>query len=847
MPVSTLEANPNVKYAVSAIAVNGTIELDPSSVQVAPATGQPTSSTETNYVDYYTFTGKAGDLMNFQVLSNTLSRTVNAIDPVVSLYDPTGKLIASNDDDFESLDPSLVDQVLPMDGKYTVEVSDVNLNQSGTYTLFLYRFAKGEDVSGPGSGSTLVGGSGSDQFIQDSGTDDVTPGASMTTVSLKIFSGTQQVTGPYQIEGGQTVQLMAVGYSSTYHDQLTYSLAPVPDGKGGSLAYPTGVTIDATTGAIQWPTADASGAYFVQVTVTSGADGETASTNLKIDVETGPTANAQTVNVAENSTTDPIALTATDPMNLSLTYSFQYSGSGSLVQSGNGPMLTYTPANGFVGQDSFTFTAMNADGAASAPATVTINVAAPPTAQTQTVTFAENSSNDTITVRATDSNSPSQTPLTYAIVQTVGHGTLTQSSSGSASFTYTPTSGYYGADSFTFTATNQAGATSSAATVSITVSPTAPTANDDSYSNVPHKNLTLTVKAPGVLANDTDPNGLTLTAVSFSKPSHGSLTPDSNGDGGFVYTPNHGYTGPDSFTYQAGDGVAISNTATVNLTVVDDAPTAVNDNYSVTEDGTLSVNAANGVLANDSDPNGDTLTAVSFSTPAHGSLAPDSNGDGGFVYTPNSGYFGSDSFTYQASDGSLTSANATVSLTVNALAPTANNDTYSNVPHDRTYSGNSVLANDTANKNDSLSASVVGNVSHGSLTLNTNGTFSYTPSAAYLGSDSFTYKVHDATNNTDSNTATVSLTVVDPNPPVAVADNYSVSENGTLTVPAANGVLSNDSDADRGDTLTAVLVSQPSHGTLTMDSNGDGGFVYTPNSGYFGSDSFTYKASDEAP
>ncbi len=357
-----------------------------------------------------------------------------------------------------------------------------------------------------------------------------------------------------------------------------------------------------------------------------------------------------------------------------------------------------------------------------------------------------------------------------------------------------------------------------------------------------------TYSGSSVLANDTAISGDSLTASLVSTVSHGSLTLNANGT--FTYTPAAGYLGSDSFTYQVHDSTnnTTSNIATVSLTVVDPhAPVAVADSYSVSENGTLTVLAANGVLSNDSDADsGDTLTAQLVSQPSHGTLTFDSNGDGGFVYTPNSGYSGSDSFTYQASDGARTSAVTTVTLTVNALAPTANNDTYSNVPHDRVYSGSSVLANDTAISGDSLTASLVSTVSHGSLTLNSNGTFSYTPAAGYLGSDSFTYQVHDATNNTTSNTATVSLTVVDPHAPVAVADSYSVSENGSLTVLAANGVLSNDSDGDSGDTLTALLVSQPSHGTLTFDSNGDGGFVYTPLAGYSGSDSFTYQASDGA-
>src|SRR4029078_8996324 len=119
------------------------------------------------------------------------------------------------------------------------------------------------------------------------------------------------------------------------------------------------------------------------------------------------------------------------------------------------------------------------------------------------------------------------------------------------------------------------------------------------------------------------------------------------------------------------------------------------------------------------------------------------------------------------------------------------------------------------------------------------GSFVYTPTANYSGPDSFTYKANDGT--ADSNTVTVSITVTAVNEaPVAVADSYSVNEDATLTVAAA-GVLTNDTDAE-GNALTAVLVTDVAHGTLSLKPNGS--FTYTPTANYSGSDSFTYKAND---
>ena len=169
----------------------------------------------------------------------------------------------------------------------------------------------------------------------------------------------------------------------------------------------------------------------------------------------------------------------------------------------------------------------------------------------------------------------------------------------------------------------------------------APVAFNDSYST--NEDTTLTVAAPGVLNNDTDVDSPVLTAVLVTNPAHGAVT--LNADGSFMYTPDANFSGADSFTYQASDGLANSEVATVTLTVdaVNDAPTAAADSYIVNEDTTLTI-ATPGVLNNDTDVDSPVLTAVLVTNPAHGAVTL--NADGSFVYTPDTNFSGVDSFTY---------------------------------------------------------------------------------------------------------------------------------------------------------------------------------------------------------
>jgi large repetitive protein len=367
-----------------------------------------------------------------------------------------------------------------------------------------------------------------------------------------------------------------------------------------------------------------------------------------------------------------------------------------------------------------------------------------------------------------------------------------------------------------------------------------PVANNDTYTVL--EGGTLNVPAPGVLANDADPEGQPITAILVSGPSHATSFA-LNADGSFTYVHDGSETTLDSFTYKANDGSLDSNVATVtiHITPVNDPPLANNDSYSVNEDTPLNV-AAPGVLANDTDPDGPTMTAILVSGPSHASSFA-LNPNGSFNYQGALNFNGSDSFTYQVSDGSLLSNTATVTITVNAVndAPVANNDSYTtdeDTPLSVAAPG--VLGNDSDVDSPTIHAVLVSGPSHAaSFALNANGSFSYTPAANYNGSDSFTYKANDG--SLDSNVATVSITINAVNDaPVAQPDSYATNEDTTLTVNAP-GVLANDSDVD-SPTIHAVLVTGASNGAVNL--NADGSFIYTPNANFNGTDTFTYKAND---
>ncbi len=250
-------------------------------------------------------------------------------------------------------------------------------------------------------------------------------------------------------------------------------------------------------------------------------------------------------------------------------------------------------------------------------------------------------------------------PLTAVLVTGPAGGTLTLQPDGA--FTYAPAAGFSGTDGFTYAADDGlARGTETQVTLTVTPPPRPPVAADDAVTVT--AGTTAAVAAPGVLANDTDPDGRPLTAALVASPGQGTLALAA--DGSFSYTPAAGFTGADAFSYRAEDGLLASAPATVSITVVpppNQPPVAADDGATVRRGSAVSVK----VLANDRDPDGALVPASVRvgAAPAHGSAT--ARADGTILYTPARRYTGADAFTYTVQDDAgATSNGATVRVQV---------------------------------------------------------------------------------------------------------------------------------------------------------------------------------------
>ncbi len=466
-------------------------------------------------------------------------------------------------------------------------------------------------------------------------------------------------------------------------------------------------------------------------------------------------------------------------------------------------------------------------------------------------------------------------------------------------FTYTISDGYGGTDTATLTirieGANQPPVTNPDVALLLAGETVERTAATGVLSTDFDMDVNDTLSVAAVAVGDVfDPDSDTaVTGPTMLAGVYGTLTIHPDGAWSYVADNAAGLGASESandyFTYVARDNHGAESPGLIQILVtgVNDAPVAAADDYATVQGMPLSVPAFAGLLDNDSDPDGDSLRVSGVGTDGidvnittgspgvvqgtYGTLTLRS--DGSFDYLQNTqaaialaqGEPGEETFSYEIRDpyGLPSTATLRIEIAGQNDGPDAADDTAS-VNAGATLAGSNVLGNDSDPDTDTLrvsaiafsgapqavaeSGSTVIAGQHGTLTIDASGAWSYQANAAAstaldageVGLDTFTYTLADSHGAID--TASLAITIDGQNDaPLALADSYTVMQGLVLDVDADHGVLDNDSDPDIEE-LSAVLVTNAAHGTVTL--NADGSFSYTAANGYTGADSFIYRASD---
>ena len=421
--------------------------------------------------------------------------------------------------------------------------------------------------------------------------------------------------------------------------------------------------------------------------------------------------------------------------------------------------------------------------------------------------------------------------LTYTVLSTTSNGVLTGAGN---SLTYTPSAEFSGTDTLTFKATDSSAADSNIATINITVNAVndAPVAVDDAAATA--EDTPIVFAAGAGLVNDTDVEGDILTATNALNAINGSISIAS--DGSVTFIPAVNFSGAASFDYTISDGNGGTDTGTVNITVaaVNDAPVAVDDVATTAEDTPI-VFAAGAGLVNDTDAEGDTLTATGALNAVNGTISIDGVTDA-VTFTPTLNFVGPASFDYTISDGNGGTDTGTVNIDVTPVndAPVIAQASPLAVTMDEDGAPTAFVAptisatdEDTL---DTLAWNLSAGANNGTATVSGTGaspTISYVPTANFNGSDSFDIQVVDGNGGVD--TITVDVTIN------AQPDLPTIS--GTPSTTATEGVLysftptGNDVD---GDSLVFSIQNQPTWATTFDTATGE--LSGTPANGDIGTD-----------
>ena len=533
---------------------------------------------------------------------------------------------------------------------------------------------------------------------------------------------------------------------------------------------------------------------------------------------------------------------AIDPSRLSIAQDSISSIAGAIVSLNEDGTLNYEPPAGFTGNDTITYSVIDGEGGVTT-ATLVVTVLGPnvgPTAVDDSITVEEDTFTINIDVLSNDTDLNND-PLTV-LSASATFGTVTVNPNGTLN--YRPVENATEADQITYRIGDGSGETSEATlTVNITPVNDAPEANETSTSTLEDTPIAIL----NVLNNVTDLDGDDLRVVSASvEPAFGGNV-TINDDNTLSYAPAANYFGSDSITYSVSDGsTTATSTVSIEVIAVNDAPVVVDEVLTTTEDqGVLGIV----VRDNDSDVEGEVLTITANETSLNGG-AVSVNADGSINYQPKSNFNGTDTIEYFVTDASGETTGGAVLVTVTAVddepvASTATLETAAGVPIEGDLT-ESVILGDGAT---TFSLTPGAEPQHGVVTLNDDGTYSYTPDEGFSGIERFGYTVTDEDGDVASSIITISVVSDDfqanqpgdlpDDIPVAAGDAFTLQEDTLVTAQVGQN---DDLSDDGGNVFTVEESNGPAHGTVIMAGNGV--FTYTPEANFFGQDAFVYTLTD---
>ncbi|MGK0336522.1 MAG: hypothetical protein ACJAYE_000132 [Candidatus Azotimanducaceae bacterium] len=621
-----------------------------------------------------------------------------------------------------------------------------------------------------------------------------------STATVAVFVDTQPIAAAqtFSLEAGESTSVdLLLGASGLGNPPITASILANPESgtiriAGSTLTYTAAVDL-AVIEVFSYTLTDADGDRG-EGSITASITLNTIPQAVPDSAET-PVQTAITVDVLANDNgliDAPISLTALDPTN----------GSVTVGDSG----ITYTPASGFAGTEVIAYTIADVDGEQSS-STLTILVDDTPVAQDDSVQ-ALISTLLAINVLENDTGL-GNSPVTVSISQGVSNGTAVVLNNV---IQYTPTTDFAGSDSLTYVVQDLDGDTATA-TVSILV---------DDTPILQNQSLTTPLNVPidvNILANALGLANTPLTMAITAGPTNGTAVLVGST---VTYTPNTNFAATDTITYTVTDSDDDVGTATASI-FVNDVPVANQDALETP------INVALGgisFLANDTGLLNTPLSVVTSSVVGGTVTLSDLNVA---TFTPTNNFTSNASFIYQVTDSNGDVASATVSIFVDDT-PVANADSVDTPVS--TAVAVSVLDNDTGLGNAPLV--VVTANDFGGVSTVANNVVTFTPTANFANSASFTYTVTDSDNDVANSTGTV---FVDDTP---IANNDALVDTLVGTTQSAINVLSNDSGL--GNVPITVTTSSPVGGALTLNS--DNTLEYAPTAGFAGAGSFSYTVVD---